>query len=127
MSGDPYSAEVREYFANTAHAGELDGGAVAYFEDQGLCIRLTASVVAERIAALRFRARACPHVIADCEAFCRAHENGPVADLEQFNTAQIMQDLAVPAEKTGRILILEDTVRSLRAAISDQRASQPQN
>ena len=127
MSGDPYSAEVREYFEKPAHAGQLEGVAAAYFEDQGLRIRLTAACEADRIVALRFQAHACPHVIAACEAFCRTFENAPVEHLERFNTAQIMRDLAVPAEKTGRILVLEDTVRSLRAAISDQQALQPQN
>jgi hypothetical protein len=31
-----------------------------------------------------------------------------------------MRDLAVPVEKTGRILVLEDTVRSLGQAIQDR-------
>ena len=70
---------------------------------------------------LRFRAWGCPHVIAACEAVCRRYEGSAPAALEAFETARIMEDLAVPAEKTGRILIVEDTVRSLRAAIRDRK------
>jgi len=122
MHDNPYNPAVRECFENPQHAGTVAGGAVAYFEDQGLRIRLSASVSGGSIAELRFLVWGCPHVIAASEAFCRQYEGRPAAGLEQFDTAQIMEDLAVPVEKTGRILVLEDTVRSLRAAILDQQS-----
>ena len=120
MSNSPYNSLVRAYFANPDHAGSVAGGAVAYFQDQGMCIRLSAGVTGGTITELRFLAWGCPHVIAATEAFCRKYEGRPVVELERVETAQIMQDLAVPVEKTGRILVLEDTVRSLRAAILDR-------
>ncbi len=119
MSGDPYNAMVREYFAAPQHAGDLEGAAIGYFSDQGMQIRLAATVEGERITTMRFRAWGCPYVIAAAEATCRRFEGRPVAALEEFATAQIMQELAVPIEKTGRILVLEDTVRSLGQAIRD--------
>ncbi len=127
MSSDPYSSIVRDCFANPAHSGELPGGASAYFADQGMRIRLSAAVENESLTGLRFQAWGCPHVIAASEYFCRQFEGRPVSDLEQFKTAHIMRVLAVPIEKTGRIIVLEDTVRSLRAAISDQIATQRQD
>ena len=123
MSGDPYNAAVREAFSDPAHAGDVDAGIVAYFEDQGLCIRLSAELGGAVLTSLRFRVWGCPHVIAAAEWFCRNFEGAAVAALEDFQTSQIMQELAVPAEKTGRILVFEDTVRSLRAAIQDHLAS----
>jgi len=120
MSADPYNSAVRRFFSETLHAGDVSGGAIAYFEDQGMRIRLSAQVVNGALAELRFRAWACPHVIAAAESFCQQFEGRPIAELEQFETGQIMKQLAVPVEKTGRILVLEDTVRSLRAAISDR-------
>lgn len=115
---DPYSDIVRECFADPAHAGEVENGIAAYFADQGMRIRLTARLGSGAVLQqLRFQAWGCPHVIAACESFCRDFEGRPAADLEQFETARIIVDLAVPVEKTGRILVLEDTVRSLRAAI----------
>ncbi len=120
MSSDPYSPLVREYFANPAHAGELPGALAGYFEDQGVRIRLTARMDGAVLRELRFRAWGCPHVIAAAEAFCRQFEGRRAADLEQFSSSQIMEHLAVPVEKTGRILVLEDTVRSLGQAIQDR-------
>ncbi len=119
MSSDPYNARVREYFADPQHAGGLKGAAMSYFSDQGIHIRLAATVSGERITGMRFRAWGCPHVIAAAEATCRQYEGRPVAALEEFTSAQIMQDLAIPIEKTGRILVLEDTVRMLGQAIRD--------
>ena len=60
-----------------------------------------------------------PQGIAAAEVGGRRFEGQPVSALEQFETGQIMEDLAVPVEKTGRILVLEDTVRSLGRAIEN--------
>jgi len=120
MSADPYNSLVREYFGDTRHCGDVAGGAIGYFEDQGLRIRLAADIVDGTMSRLRFRAFGCPHVVAAAEAVCRQYEGRPVEELEQFDTAQIMQQLAVPVEKAGRILVLEDTVRSLGQAIQDR-------
>jgi nitrogen fixation NifU-like protein len=120
LSADPYNRAVREYFADPKHCGDVRGGAVGYFEDQGIRLRLSAEVSSGKITRLAFRAWACPHVIAAAETVCRQFEGRPVAELEQFETGQIMGDLAVPVEKTGRILVLEDTVRSLGQAIQDR-------
>ena len=123
MSENPYNPAVRDCFANPSHVGDVSGGATAYFDDQGMRIRLSAEIVDGSIVELRFRAWACPHVIAAAELFCRQFEGRNVQALEQFASGPIMRDLAVPAEKTGRILVLEDTVRSLRAAINDRLAT----
>lgn len=117
---DPYHAKVREFFWDTEHAGDIDGEASGYFADQGMRIRLSARCKDGTITEMRFRAWGCPHVIAAAEAVCRHYEGRPSQELEDFSTVQIMQDLAVPVEKTGRILVLEDTVRSLARAIQDR-------
>ena len=127
MSADPYNSTVRAYFAAPLHCGDIPGGATGYFEDQGLRIRLSANVVDGVVVALRFRAWGCPHVIAAAEAVCRQFEGRPFTDLEQFETDQIMLDLAVPVEKTGRILVLEDTVRSLGQAIQNRITTHTQD
>jgi NifU-like protein involved in Fe-S cluster formation len=129
MTDDPYNALVRDCFANPEHMGEVtdNNAAVAFFDDQGMRVRLSARVADGRIRELRFRAWGCPHVIAAAEAFCRRYDGRPATELEDFEMAQIMRDLAVPVEKTGRILVLEDTVRSLRAAIQDRISSQAQD
>lgn len=120
MSADPYNRTVRAYFADAEHRGDVRDGAVGYFEDQGMRVRLSAEVEDGMITRLAFRAWGCPHVIAAAEAVCRQFEGRAAAELEQFASGQIMRDLAVPVEKTGRILVLEDTVRSLGQAIQDR-------
>ena len=88
-------------------------------DEQDVRIELAAIVRDGGIEQLRFRAWGCPHVLAAAEAVCAQHEAQPVSDLEQFSAAELMQSLAVPVEKSGRILVIEDAVRSLGAAIRE--------
>jgi NifU-like protein involved in Fe-S cluster formation len=113
VSTDPYNARVREFFTAPAHAGRLDVGASVLAADQGVRVELSASVADGHISALRFRAWGCPHLLAAAEWVCRHYEGGAVDALEKFPIARIMDDLAVPAEKTGRILVVEDAIQSL--------------
>ncbi len=116
MRADPYSARVRELFDAPEHAGRLDGALHVESNEQGVRVSLFATVEDGRLAALRFLAWGCPHVIAAAEAFCAAHEGRRVADLLEFSATDLMQNLSVPVEKTGRILVIEDAVRSLGSA-----------
>ena len=118
MSADPYSGRVRELFANPQHAGTVVGGVTVRVDDQGVRVELSASIESGRISAMRFRAWGCPHLIAAAEQACSLYEDGPVAALEIFERDRIMEDLTVPAEKTGRILVLEDAVQSLGRDLS---------
>ncbi|MDH3273796.1 MAG: iron-sulfur cluster assembly scaffold protein [Gammaproteobacteria bacterium] len=113
MSAGPYSARVRELFANPAHAGQLADAVGVLVEDQGVRIAFSAQLAAGRIDTLRFQAWGCPHVIAAAEAFCANYEGRITAELLDFSTSDLMQSLSVPVEKTGRILVIEDAVRSL--------------
>ena len=114
MTNDPYSQRVRELFARPDHAGDLEKPAArVQIEDQGVRITLAAQSDGDIVGCLRFRAWGCPHVLAAAEAFCREFEGRPVQALEAFSAAEIMQTLPVPREKLGRILVLEDAVRSL--------------
>jgi NifU-like protein involved in Fe-S cluster formation len=113
VRADPYSRRVRELFAAPVHAGNIDGAVSAYVDDQGVRLRLAAVAEGGTVRRLAFRAYGCPHVIAAAEAFCAAHEGGPESALLEFEAAGLIQELSVPKEKTGRILVLEDAVRAL--------------
>ena len=119
MSSDPYSASVRELFANPAHAGALEGGHGCAIDDQGVRISLTARVAGGRVEAMAFQAYGCPHVIAAAEAACAELEGGEAVELLEFSASDLMQSLSVPVEKTGRILVLEDAIRSLGRVIKE--------
>ena len=113
MNPDPYSARVRQYFAKPNHSGELSGAISAVVDAPRARLHLTMTTERDQIRALRFRAWGCPHLIAAAEAFCSEFEGNRVAALQTFAAADLMKSLAVPVEKTGRILALEDAVRQL--------------
>lgn len=117
MTHDPYGEALRACFSNPAHAGEIDGGTEARVDDQGVRIQLAAAHAGGRIESLRWRAWGCPHLLAACEAFCSDFEGRKCAELLEFSGSDLMQTLAIPVEKTGRILVLEDAVRSLGIAV----------
>jgi NifU-like protein involved in Fe-S cluster formation len=104
---------VRALFAQPRHAGLLEQGRSVLIEEQDVRLELGAVVCDGVVTTMRFRARACPHVIAAAEAACAALEGRPIAELLEFSSTALMQSLPVPVEKTGRILVLEDAVRSL--------------
>ena len=114
MIPDPYGDRVRELFAHPDHAGDLENPAArAQVVTQGVRVALAADIEGDIVVRLRFRAWGCPHLLAAAEAFCRTCEGRPVAALADYGAAEIMQTLPVPREKLGRILVLEDAVRSL--------------
>jgi NifU-like protein involved in Fe-S cluster formation len=100
-------------FARPAHAGCIDTGIRAQAEDQGVRMCLCATQAAGVVSELRFKAWGCPHVIAAAEAFCAEYQGRAVGELLEFSAFGLMQSLPVPVQKTGRILVLEDVVRSL--------------
>ena len=120
MMADPYSPEVRQLFAAPTHAGDLDGARNVRMDEQGVSVQLSARPDNGRIGTLRFRAWGCPHLLAAAEAACAELEGRPAVELQKWSADGIMQNLAVPPEKTGRILVLEDTVRALGRAICDE-------
>lgn len=122
MSEDPYSSLVRDLFANTAHAGDLPGATCVSAAAQGVTVQLAASVQDDIITAARWRAWGCPHLLAATEAFCAEYEGQEAASLLEFSAGDLIKELAVPLTKTGRILVLEDAVRSLGQAIRDGSA-----
>ena len=117
MTADPYNAALRKLFAETAHAGSVDNGSCVLVDDQGLRVSLSASVADGQIETMRFRAWGCPHLLAAAEAVCRWYEGRALPELQAFSAAEIMQTLPVPREKLGRILVLEDAVRSLGQSV----------
>ena len=123
MSADIYSDRVRELFAAADFAGTLSDGISVRLEEQGVCIELSCHSDGERINDVKYRVWGCPHLIAAAEAFCTGYRGQRVAHFLDFSASGLMQTLAVPVEKTGRILVLEDAVRSLGAAVRDASKS----
>ncbi len=83
--------------------------------DKGAHVVMTAGIRDDVIAEIAFRAWGCPHLIAALEAVSEHVEGQPLASLEKCDLEDITQELAVPAEKMGRILLLEDALATLWA------------
>jgi nitrogen fixation NifU-like protein len=119
-----YNEAVRGYFANPAHAGDLQGSfdqtivADESESEGGAQVILAAGIQAGSIAEMAYRAWGCPHLIAALELVCETLVNRPVQSLENFDSADITQNLAVPTEKSGRILLVEDALATLWAQVA---------
>ena len=121
MATSSYNRAVRRHFADPQHAGKLqDDDALTLVADvseseHGAHIVISAGIRGGVIGAMAYRVWGCPHLIAALEHVCTTFEGQPVAGLENFDSADITQELSVPVEKTGRILLLEDALAALRA------------
>ena len=121
MATSSYNRALRRYFADPQHAGDLQGDfeltlvAEVSESDNGAHIVISAGIRGGIIAAMAYRVWGCPHLIAALEHVCTTFEGQPVAGLENFDSADITQELSVPVEKTGRILLLEDALATLWA------------
>ncbi len=76
---------------------------------------MSAGIRDATIAAAAFRTWGCPHLIAAVDLVCERLTGQPVKTLENYDLAHITQELGVPLEKTGRILLLEDALATLWA------------
>ncbi len=120
----PYSELVRGYFANPVHAGRLpdeynDGVVAEAAEpDGGARVVLSALVDGETIRLLRYQIFGCPHLIAATEAFCDDTEGQEISALIELDVRKLMERLAIPVEKTGRLFILEDAAKALHISVS---------
>jgi len=117
VTTEPYSERVRQLFAEPEHAGVVEGGSRIRVDDQGVRIEFSARCADGVVTELAFRAWGCPHVLAAAEAICRDFEGRSCAALETFEAGQLMRSLPVPRDKLGRILVLEDAVRSLGQSV----------
>jgi NifU-like protein involved in Fe-S cluster formation len=123
MSAERYNSAVLERFAGPLHAGDLQAGyppvvaAEARESDGGALVRLSAQMDGIIMRRLRYRVFGCPHLVAAAEEVCRRFEGRAARDLQDFPMPQLMELLAVPVGKTGRLLLLEDAVNALARAI----------
>ena len=117
-----YSELTLHYFETAAQAGTLSGPDVyrgaAGSRAQGTWAQFDLQVSGGIIQAARFLAFGCPHTIA-VSAWVAEHAGGPVvrAALPE-RVADLSERFAVPLEKRGRLLIIEDAwVAALNAAL----------
>jgi cysteine desulfurase len=89
-------------------AGRPEDGAWVYFE-----LRLdTAKNLGGTVKSARFSAYGCPHTLAVCAWIAEALEGRDIDAGPPGNPAEWAEAFQVPAEKLGRLLIVEDALRA---------------
>ena len=117
-----YSAAVLEYFNEPHHAGDPDPDAGRIVSASvsaggaGPRITLTGAAADRDVwAQLTWRVFGCPHTMAAAEAACRRFTGAKTTDPAEFAFVELVEELGIPVEKTGRVLLLEDAFRALEA------------
>lgn len=110
-----YSAAVRRYFSAPRHAGRLEGAREgrAALPDGTVSVVLYLTADGDTVREMRFLAFGCPYVIAACEWLCVWAENRDFAALAGFDPRGAAAALDAPRERLGRLLVVEDALRSL--------------
>ena len=128
MENDGYSYNelVLKSFGHPQHAGALSVAGPQHIGQaqesaHGSRVILRCHFDGQRISEMRFSAWGCPHFIAAAEMLCAALETRTLAELGTFDIRDIQKVLAVPVEKTGRILTLEDALEALKASLSQAK------
>lgn len=116
-----YSPAVIDHFDRPRNAGRFAGGAAvieatAGRRDQGAVFHLSARVDGPVIESVRFEAYGCPHCVAAGSWLSERLVGCTQDDLSRWSWREVADALAVPPEKRGRLLILEDAVRALAAS-----------
>jgi NifU-like protein involved in Fe-S cluster formation len=106
-----YSELTLQYFEAAAEAGTLIGPDIyrgaAGSRAQGTWVQFDLQVSGGIIQAARFLAFGCPHTIA-VSAWVAGHAGGPVTRALPEAVEDLSARFAVPPEKRGRLLIIED-------------------
>jgi NifU-like protein involved in Fe-S cluster formation len=124
-----YNAATRQYFETAPHCGVLTGPGVyrgfAGDRAQGTWVQFDVKLGSGGIESARFLAFACPHTIA-VSAWVAEQANGhaPSTALPESVHA-LLQRFAVPVEKLGRLLIVEDAWAAAIGASLESRHQRP--
>lgn len=126
-SAASYNRVVRDHFESPRNTPcHVSGPGIVFgiagSESAGVHYRLSARVIAGRLAELRFEAYGCPHAIAAASLLTEQLAGGTVEEASGWSWRGLSRTLELPAEKRGRLLILEDALRSLIAAAREPMA-----
>ena len=113
-----YPDIVVEHFEHPRNAGHFEPAAdviqgSAGRRDQGAVFTLSARITDSLIHSARFEVYGCPHCIAAGSWLTERLVGCTQDDLHTWSWREVAAALDIPAEKRGRLLILEDAVRAL--------------
>jgi|SRR5215831_7132981 len=112
-----YNSEVTELFERTPFSGAMESGPGVFSGSAGSTldgteVRFWLRCGGGHIHAISFRAYGCPHTIA-AAAWIAHHARGlALTDVAQTAWLEVERALAVPPQKRGRLLIVEDALNA---------------
>lgn len=116
-----YSATVRSHFRSLEGAGDLPPAAGAAVSGEAVAldrlawVQFAARIDAGRIVDCRFRAFGCPHTLAAASIVAGRLRDVPIDAAAALDAGGLARELDAPAEKMGRLLVVEDALRDLLA------------
>jgi NifU-like protein involved in Fe-S cluster formation len=122
-----YSSQVRERFAAPVRAGDISldtaDAVEGVAEDRSLSvwIRFQIQLRGTRIERVRFRAYGCPHTLAAADRVAGMLEGEPVEAIARLDVRALADELAVPREKFGKLLRVEDALMACLAAAEQRK------
>lgn len=123
-AADPLAPRVRRYFESTPGAGEPPAGEAGWRSGRAGSEAAEARVVVHlrlgpdgRVAALRYQAWGCPHVLATLAWLAECWPGRPADSPPEGGPQGWARELGVPVEKLGRLLVIEDAVRDALAGL----------
>jgi NifU-like protein involved in Fe-S cluster formation len=119
--GDPrYSAVVTALCADPQGAGRPSGAGWCEGEAQdplsGTHVRIFVKSVDRRVGEARFEVRGCPHTMAALVWLMPVLQGQPVDSLA-VDFAELTEALGVPAEKRGRLLLIDDALKRAKFTV----------
>ena len=121
-----YSELTRRYFESPPNVGELSGAGVfrgaAGNREQGTWVQFDLECRSGTLRAARFLAFACPHTIAVSAWLAEQSVGRALTGALPESVPSLRDRFAVPVEKMGRLLIIEDAWRAAAAAAIDNRS-----
>jgi NifU-like protein involved in Fe-S cluster formation len=124
-----YNQLTRKYFESAGNVGELQGPGVfrgaAGNHAQGTWVQFDLQINAGTIAAAKFLAFGCPHTIAVSAWLAEQAVGQELKPLLPESVQALRDRFAVPVEKMGRLLIVEDAWLAAALAAIDYRTSAP--
>ena len=116
-----YGKAVLARFRNPQHAGRPDLPAEAMASGRagkrrnGSDVVIYLHIVDKEISDARFDAYGCPHTIAAADYMAERMTGRAVGDALAETPQQVADELGLPAEKLGQVLIVEDAIKAALA------------